>query len=369
MTAGPDDDEAMLFTLSSRQVNVIEWMVGKNRLIIGTSGAEWTLRGGTDEPLTPSNVKAEHQSTHGSANLQAVLASESVLFFQRGSEKMRELAYNWETDAYVAPDMTLLVPEVTGDGITDMAYQKIPNSILWCVKENGELAIFVYERNELVTSWSRFITDGLFESVAVINGDPEDQVWVSVKRTMAGVNQGTAVRYIEYFSARDFGTDPCDAYFVDSGITYDLTPTTTITGLTHLEAEAVAVLGDGVIQTSQTVDGSGEITITSASTVQAGLPFTVQMQTMPLSFLGAGSSILGRVKRINLVIPQYYNSGDFDLGKDITTTNTLSISGMGTGFGRMTFPAGYNREGQVFISQTSPEPLMLVALMIEFMTF
>ncbi|GAG15238.1 unnamed protein product, partial [marine sediment metagenome] len=257
-----------------------------------TSGAEWTLEGGTDEPLTPSNVLAEQHSTYGSTNLQATLASESVLFFQRGAEKMRELAYNWESDSYVAPDMTILVPEITGDGITDTAYQQTPNSILWCVREDGELAIFVYERKELITSWARLITDGLFESVAVISGSAEDQVWVSVKRTMAGVNQGTAVRYIEYFSARDFGTDPCDAYFVDSGITYDSGATTTITGLTHLEAETVAVLGDGVIQTSQIVNASGEITITSAATVQAGLPFTVQMKTMPLSFLGAGTSIL-----------------------------------------------------------------------------
>jgi hypothetical protein len=282
---------------------------------------------------------------------------------------MRELAYNWETDAYVAPDMTLLVPEVTGDGITDMAYQKIPNSILWCVKENGELAIFVYERNELVTSWARFITDGLFESVAVINGDPEDQVWVSVKRTMAGVNQGTAVRYIEYFSARDFGTDPCDAYFVDSGITYDSTATTTITGLTHLEAETVAVLGDGAIQTSQTV-ASGQITITSASTVQAGLPFTVQMKTMPLSFLGAGSSILGRVKRVSGLTAEYYNSGDFDYGVSATNRYTISVDGMDSDITvRKTFPAGYGKRGQVFIYQQSPEPFTLVSLGLDFEVF
>jgi hypothetical protein len=369
MLEGADDDDALLFTLSSRQVNVIEWIIGKNKLLIGTSGAEWTLEGSADEPLTPSNVKAEQHSTHGSANLQATLASESVLFFQRGAKKMRELAYNWETDAYVSPDMTLLVPEVTGDGITDVAYQQTPNSILWCVRDDGEMAIFSYERAELITSWSRLITDGSFESVAIITGDPEDQVWVSVKRTMAGVNQGAAVRYIEYFSARDFGTDPCDAYFVDSGITYDLTPTTTITGLTHLEAETVAVLGDGAIQTSQTVS-SGQITITSASTVQAGLPFTVQMKTMPLSFLGAGSSILGRVKRVSGLTAEYYNSGDFDYGVSATNKYTISVDGMDSDITvRKTFPAGYGKRGQVFIYQQSPEPFTLVSLGLDFEVF
>lgn len=322
------------------------------------------MAGSNDEPLTPSNVKAEQHSTHGSAGLQATLAGESILFFQRGSEKMRELAYNWETDAYVAPDMTLLVPEITGDGITDVAYQQTPNSILWCVRDDGEMAIFVYERAELITSWSRLITDGSFESVAVITGDPEDEVWVSVNRT---ISDGT-VRYIEYFAARDFGSDVDDAFFVDSGVTYDSTATTTMTGLTHLNGETVAVLGDGVVQTSQTVSG-GQITITSAYTVQAGLPFTVQMRTMPLSWFGSASTIQGMVKRINEVVARYYNSGDFDIGKDSSTKNTLSITSMATGEERMTFPAGYDRPGYIFVYQQSPEPLTLVALMIEFQIF
>jgi len=364
MSEGADDDDALIFTLSSRQVNVIEWLVGKDKILIGTSGAEWTLGGSSDEPLTPSNVKAEQHSTYGSADLQAVLAGESVLFFQRGTKKMRELAYNWESDSYVAPDMTILVPEITGDGITDMAFQQIPNSTLWCVKDNGDIATFVYERKELITSWSEIITDDDFESIAVITGDPEDEVWVSVKRTIGGSDK----RYIEYFSVRDFGTDIDDAFYVDSGVTYDSTATTTITGLGHLNGETVAVLGDGVVQTSQVVSG-GSITITEASTVQAGLPLTVQLRTMPLSWLASGMTIQGRIKRINEVIPRYYNSGDFSIGRDASTTETLTISGMDTDEQRITFPAGYDRPGYVFVYQQSPEPLTLLALMIEFMVY
>ncbi|KKK69458.1 hypothetical protein LCGC14_2933830, partial [marine sediment metagenome] len=158
MTAGADDDDAVIFTLSSRQVNVIEWIIGKDKLLIGTSGAEWTIAGGTDEPLTPSNVIAKQHSAYGSANLQATLANESVLFFQRGKEKMRELAYNWELDSYIAPDMTILANLVTNSGIDETAFQKIPDSILWCVRNDGELPVFSYERKENITAWSRMVT-------------------------------------------------------------------------------------------------------------------------------------------------------------------------------------------------------------------
>ena len=369
MLEGADDDDALLFTLSSRQVNVIEWLIGKDKILIGTSGAEWTLSGSGDEPLTPSNVKAEQQSTYGSASLQATLANESVLFFQRGAEKMRELAYNWELDSYVAPDMTILIPEVTGDGITDTAFQKTPNPILWCIKENGDIAVFVYERKELITSWSRLITDDDFESVAVITGDPEDEVWVSVARVIGSNTK----RYIEYFSDRDFGTDVTDAFYVDSGIT-DTGGSTTVSGLDHLDGETVIVLGDGAVQTEATSGdftvSSGDITVVSGlTTVQAGLPYTVQLRTMPLSFPGAGMTILGRQKRINGVIAQYYDSGDFYVGRDATDKELVSIDGMDTNEQRETFPPGYDRTGYVFIYQQSPEPLTLLALMVEFMVY
>jgi hypothetical protein len=369
MLEGVDDDDALLFTLSSRQVNVIEWLIGKDKILIGTSGAEWTLGGSADEPLTPSNVKAEQHSTYGSTNLQAILANESVLFFQRGAEIMRELAYNWEQDSYSAPDMTILNPEVTGDGITNMAFQQIPEPTLWCVKENGDIAVFTYERQEQITSWSRLITDDDFESVAVIHGAAEDQVWVSVERVI----NGSTKRYVEYFATRDYGSSDSDAFYVDSGIT-DTGGSTTVSGLSHLEGETLIVLGDGVPQTEGTsgdfVVTSGSITVPSGlTTVQAGLPYTVQLQTMPLSWLAQGGSIQSRIKRINEVVPRYYNSGDFEIGRDTTTKKTLSISGIATSEDRMTFPAGYNRPGYVLVYQQSPEPLTLLALLIEFMVY
>ncbi len=366
MTAGANDDDAVIFTLSSRQVNVIEWLIGKDKVLIGTSGAEWTLDGASDEPLTPSSVKATQQSTYGSANLQATLANESVLFFQRGAEKMRELAYNWELDSYVAPDMTILSKEVTDGGIVDSAFQRTPDSILWCVRDDGELPIFSYERKENVTAWSRLITedgtsDSDFESVAVINGDPEDEVWVVVKRII----DSNTVRYIEQFQPRDFGSDPCDAFYVDCGATYT-TDVNVITDLTWLEGESVVALADGAIVSGLTVTSS---TITLGGVyqqVQIGLPYIVQLRTMPLSWVAQGQTIHGRIKRISEVIARWLESGDFSIGKDVDNLQTYSITGQTTSQDRKTFPPGYDREGQVFIYQKSPEPLTVINIAVEF---
>lgn len=375
MTEGINDDDAVEFTLTSRQVNVIEWLIGKDKILIGTSGAEWTIEGGTAEPLTPTNVVAKQQSTYGSDNQQSTLANESVLFFQRGGEKMRELAYNWELDSYVAPDMTILANLVTDGGINEAAFQKTPDSILWCIRDDGELPVFSYERAENITAWSRMIThtnlagtltDSDFESVTVINGSPEDEVWAIVERTIGGATK----RYVEQFQPRDFGSDADDAYYVDCGVTYDSTASSAMTGLDHLNGQTVYVLADGVIFDTEVVAG-GAITLslddvtTTASTVQMGLGYEAQMQTMALNWLG-GETIQGRQKRISEVMTQWYISGDFSVGRDASTLRTYSISGQTTDIDRITFPPGYDRNAHVYVFQLSPEPLTVLSIIMEF---
>ena len=216
---GTDDDDAIQFTLvGSGQQNRIRWMVAKEALILGTVGGEHLLGASKDEEaLTPTNVKAKLQTTYGSEDIAAKIVNQAVLFVQRGGKKVRELLYNFESDSHKADDLTVFAEHITGAGIVDMAFQRTPDPRLWCVRSDGELAVMVYERDQNVFSWYRYVTDGEFESVAVIYGGArqEDEIWVTVKRTFAGVNSGDAVRYIERFKPQGFG-EVDNIMFLDS---------------------------------------------------------------------------------------------------------------------------------------------------------
>lgn len=261
--------------------------------------------------------------------------------------------------------MTILNPGVTGDGIVSMAYQRTPVSALWCIRDDGEMAVFTYERKNLITSWSRMVTDGEYESVAVIHGDDEDEVWTIVKRTI----DGNDVRYVEYFSSRDFG-EVNDAYFVDCGKTYT-TDVNEISDLDWLEGEDVFVFADGDELKSDDVNyfnvSSGTITLgADYDTVHVGLPYTASLKTMRLSWLGE-MTIQSRIEQIVEAIPRYYNSGDFYIGRDTTDKVTVEIDGMDTGdWEPDTFPLGWDRLGQVLVYQYSPEPLTILALALKF---
>ena len=354
----------MTFTLAADQVNGINWMIPRESLILGTSGAEWTIGSqNPDSALTPLNPKAVRHSTYGSADLQAIAVNNVVLFPQRQARKIRELVFSFELDNYVAPDMTVLSEHITETGIVDMAYQSIPDSVLWTVLACGNIANMTYNREQDVVAWHRNVTDGSFESVAIIPGT-EDEIWVSVLRNI----DGSDVRYVEQFQPRDYGDDQDDAFYVDSGFTYDSTPTTTITGLDHLIGETVYVLGDGLLQDSKSVGTDGSITIDSASTVQVGMPYTSTISPMRLNVPLQDGTMMGRTKIIRELGIRFHETSTCKAGPTIANASTLA-------FGTTKYPApysgdypltwrgSYETEANIVLFTDDPLPMTVLSLM------
>ena len=162
------DSDAIIYTIASNQVNAIRFMTATRTLIIGTAGGEFSVSGGgADVAITPTNILIKKQSNHGAANLDALAVGNVTLFMQRARRKMRELAYNFDVDGYIAPDMTILAEHITEGGITQMAYQQEPNQIIWLVRGDGELIGFTYQREQQVTAWHRHIFGGKFGEATI----------------------------------------------------------------------------------------------------------------------------------------------------------------------------------------------------------
>ena len=162
------DDDAIIYTIASNQVNAIRFMTATRTLIIGTAGGEFTVSGGgTDSAVTPTNILIKKQSNHGSANVDAIAVGNATLFLQRAKRKIRELAYNFDVDGYIAPDMTILAEHISEGGLTQIAYQQEPNQIVYAVRGDGELVGLTYQREQQVTAWHRHIFGGRFGNATV----------------------------------------------------------------------------------------------------------------------------------------------------------------------------------------------------------
>jgi hypothetical protein len=279
---------------------------------------------------------------------------------ERNDRTMREYQYSYEADGYAAMDMTILAEHITESGIVDLSYQQSPYSMLWAVRDDGELAVFTRQIEEKVQAWSRIKTDGDFESVACIPNGEEDQVWVVVNREL----EGNTVRYIEYLKPFKSPSEITDSYFVDCGLMYDGVPATDFTGLTNLASETVDVLADGVVVTGVTVSALGAFTLdTAASIVAVGLPYTSDLLTLNLE---GGSNIgtsQGMHKRIWIATVRAYNTITCKMGADGQLDEVeFDESVLVTGDKEITFPRGWNKAGQINLKQEDPLPMVILGV-------
>ena len=240
-------DDAMIYTIASNQVNRVRYLKAQRTLIIGTTGGEFTVTAdGTDAAVTPTNLTIKKQSSFGTADVDALPVGNAVIFLQKAKRKFRELAYNFDSDGYVAPDLTILNDAITDSGINEFTYQQEPSSILWAVRDDGILIGLTYQRSENVVAWHKHKLGGSFgtnqfgivESIASISGIlDEDELWVIVKRTI----NGSTKRYIECFSDFDFDeTNSNDFKFLDSFLTYS-GPSTTLNGTISNSATSIVL--------------------------------------------------------------------------------------------------------------------------------
>lgn len=452
MTEGTNADAALIYVLPGQ--NPIQWLLSQTYLMIGTlsSVGRW---GSADDatPITPTEpTNYRVQAQNGSAYIQAVFAGDAVLYVERGGQRVREFAYSLERDRFVTPDLTILAEHITGDGIIDIAYQLRPDSILWCVTEGGVLATLTYERTEDVVGWSRQTTEGSYESVAVIPGSDEDEVWVIVNRTI----DGSTARYVEQFQPRAW-LDQKDAFFVDSGLSFDggaavnisnitladpavvtvstwptdgagdnlsdgdevkilsVVGTTELNGniytiddanvtdktfsledstgtidinsvdftayvsggtvqrfekdfsnLSHIEAETVAILGDGNALPTEIVS-SGVVGLdTWSNVVHIGIPYKSQMMTMPVVLQTQLGLSAGKTARIGNVLVNFYRSLGVKYGLSEDSVDDVifydSTDDVGdpilvvSGWKSLSFLAGHYREAVVYLETDQPLP-------------
>ncbi|WP_319780304.1 hypothetical protein [Maridesulfovibrio sp.] len=369
------DDDACTYTLSADQVNAIRWMVSSKKLIMGTSGGEWWLSGGSSaDTVTPNSVMVRRETTHGSAAISPVIVGGVMIFLQREGRTIRELSYSFEADGYVAPDLTILAEHLTrSNSITEWAYQQSPDSIIWMVRDDGAMIGLTYQREHEVVGFHRHSTDGKFRSVCAIPGPTQDEVWTVVEREVAG----TVRKYVERMENQFGGEGSRDAFFVDSGLSYDQgVEDTVFTGLEHLEGKTVSVLADGAVRPDVLVK-EGTITLAApAKVVHAGLPYVSNMKTLRIEG-GAmhGGTAQGRKKRISHVIVRLFQSLGLQVGYDGEhlerapfRTSADKVGGapaLYTGDYEVKFNRGYDRDGQIYIRQDQPLPLSVLALIPE----
>ena len=211
-------DDAITFNLAGREVNSVRHIIEANKLVALTSGGEWAINGDTSGALKPTDINAKAHAYNGSSEMSPLVVNGTVVYVQSRGTIVRDLGFDVYTDGYKGTDLTIYATHLFDDNtITDWAYQKTPHSIVWAVRDDGELLGMTYIKEHEVLAWHRHdFENGVAENVAVIPEGNQDALFVVIKRTINGATK----RYIERILSRR-ETDIEDMVYMDSSLSYD----------------------------------------------------------------------------------------------------------------------------------------------------
>lgn len=369
------DADGMELRIAASQYNQIRHLVPLADMIALTAGGEFRIFADGAPAITPTSVSIKPQGYSGASQVQPVVTSSSVLYVQAQGSRVRELAYNWESSSYRSVDASIMAPHrFNGYTITQMAYSRAPDQLLWAVRDDGALLGLTYVPDQQVFGWHAHDTDGVFESVCTVSEGNEDVLYVVVRRQ---ANNGAQIRNIERLRTRIFN-EQADAFFVDSGLTYTGSPTTTVTGLWHLEGKTVNVLADGAVDTPRTVV-NGAITLTyAASKVHVGLPITADLRTLPLALEAMAAAGQGTTKNVNAVHMRVSQSSVVKAGPNFNELREYPARAVSDPYGSppalrdgelsLSIDPSWNQDGTVCVRQDLPLPLTVLSMTLELQT-
>lgn len=306
-TRGTNDDEGFAFTISSDENNTVVYLAAGRDLLALTYGAEYSLRGGNEKPITPTNVQVKPESNHGTEQVRPVQIKKEAVFVQRAGRKVRAMGYRYEVDGYNSQDVIALSEHLGRSGFVDMAYQQEPEGLLWAARGDGTLAVCAFDRDSETMAWSPCDVGGAVESMCVIPTGPGEALYMLVRRTVAGTTQ----RFIERIEPTITRTDAANINGAQTDACVMLSGASSTTwAAPHLTGAAVDVIADGYYAGRFTVGAGGVVTLQDAATsVQIGLPFVAEViPVTPEVPTGTGTSS-GQAKSTSRVVAMLLESG------------------------------------------------------------
>lgn len=304
-----------------------QWMLSLNELIIGTNANIVSVKASTQgEIITPSNTTVKRIA--GSVGCKAIspvqIGNEGIFADASG-----KALYVLQTDgiSYSAREISKLTTNIYSSGIEELAYQRAPDPRIWAVTTDGDLICCLYDPANEILGFYKCETDGDVESVTVVRNATQDDVYISVKRT---INSST-VRYIEKMALDSETTPDTLCKCVDSFLVATASGTT-LSGLSHLEAETVVVWSNGEPLLDSDDDpqtftvSSGAITLpASAADTQCvvGLQYTARYKSGRLGYGVNGYNALMKNKRLvslGLLMTDFVRAG-VKIGSEFDNAN------------------------------------------------
>lgn len=338
----------------------IERIVPSLNLQLFTSQAEyWIAERALSKTQAPNHVQS---SRHGSRRGIPVVENEGAsIWCHANGATVGEMRYTDVEGNFVATDISLLASHLLAD-VRDMAVRRATDrmngNIHAIVLGDGQARLVTMLREQEVTAYSRFVTDGLLKAVA--RNGRNQLSWITERggaRKLERMEDGLLLD-----EAQDFTLGP---------------PSKTLTGLTRFNGRQVWVIGDRNVFGPFTVSG-GTLTLpiaVSAATVGTWKPPIVE--TLPPPRDVGPNVVLKRKARIHTVHISLVDTTSLAISTNGKAVRNIELSRYGaladvpeldqgfTGTIKISGLKGYADDPFVTISQVRPGRLNVRAITVE----
>lgn len=272
--------EALVYELAARKFEQVVHLLSHHRLLVGTKSSVWMMSGAQGGVLDFDSVDARVVDEVGMTDLAPIIVDGKVLFVRTKGKGVRALQFDAREGVYAGAGISehsdhlftgKTVMPVSGAAVAkqiiDWTYAEDPFGLVWAVRADGMLlsltvaedGAFAWARHDgLPTTWFGIDSPPQYRRVCAVPETDDDGVYVIVKRFL----NNTPVNCVERMTSRERSGTAYDDCCLDSAVLVNqAVPSRTITGLDHLEGEAVWMCGVGnAPQGPYTVVG-GEITL------------------------------------------------------------------------------------------------------------
>lgn len=154
-------DDAFEATMAATRAMRIRHIVAEKWLLVFTDTGEYMVDA-TGGALAYNTIDIRKIAGVGShAGIQPAATESEVLFVASDARSVYKMDYTLERDSVVPTNLSVRAGHIAeASAIRAIAYQRYPDSILWCLLEDGTLASLTFFPDENVCAWARHALAG-----------------------------------------------------------------------------------------------------------------------------------------------------------------------------------------------------------------
>jgi len=354
------DDSAITLPVINRKMCEIRHLVPANDLIILTSGNEWIVSG--DKTITPTNCNLKTQTQRGALSCEPQFIGNRCVFVQERGGTVRDMGYSYESDNYTGQDLTLFVKtRVRGYLTITSAYAQDPDSIIYYIRNDGEINCLTYIPEQKVYGWSHFVTNGKYLYCESVSEGEQDILYILVERTLQGKKVKCIERMVPLYS------DDVNV-FLDCYVEFKSSNAIDSINIPHLSGQTVQVVIDDTQQPDVVVPDDGLLQLNiSGSNIKIGLPFTSKIRVPSVEMQMQDGTLQGRVATVSRVVLRVHKSFGGKIGRTFDRMDdiTLPPDKLFTGDKPVILPkmgVNYSTDTSICIKHSDPFPFNLLSI-------